>query len=596
MTVDLCQQCAATRIQYEAARARICALESEVEQQRDLLRESGKLIELQKADLQRYREAYEKAQPNRPERAPPDDLQLAFGRVLEGIQPPPPAAPSAEPETEGAAEPNPDLTPPKGRPKCKKNRHLHGRRRLDLTKLPVEKVEIDPEEVVAAGRQGFVRIGEERSERIAYRPGGYVRLCFIRGKWTRKEDVAKDVASTRGLGAEDTAEGNEAGEVASSPIIVAPLPESVWPKGMGDASAVADVVISKYDDSLPLNRQEHISARHGFRVPRSTQCAWLGTAYSFCYRIVDAMLVEACANAFCIATDATGAPVRNPIKRKEERAVGELGKCESWHIFVLCADRDHVIFRATPEHSGAAVRAMLKGFRGHLLADAAGIYDVLYRDHGVTEVSCWFHFRRYFWRAIGSDRERAFEALSLIAKLFEIDRECKEIPMPDRTWRRAARARPILDILDRWIAKQRSTADPRGPLAAAITYYDNQREGLRRFLDDGRLRLDNNISEGELRKVVLGRGNWMFFENETGLAWYTTFRSLISSCALHGLNPQLYIEQLLRLAPYWPVNRVIELAPKYWAATLENLDARQQAIITRPWEPVPNASPSLSAA
>jgi hypothetical protein len=193
---------------------------------------------------------------------------------------------------------------------------------------------------------------------------------------------------------------------------------------------------------------------------------------------------------------------------------------------------------------------------------------------------------------------RAFEALAIIAKLFEIERETKDVPMPGRTEVRASRARPVLDLFDKWIEKHGGDADPRGPLSAAITYYKNQREGLRRFLEDGRLRLDNNLSENELRKLVVGRANWTFFENETGLAWYTTFRSLIASCHLHGLNAQVYLEQVLRLAPHWPVNRVLQLSPKYWAATVEGLSEHQREIITPPWEArrSPSSLPSAKAA
>jgi hypothetical protein len=125
-------------------------------------------------------------------------------------------------------------------------------------------------------------------------------------------------------------------------------------------------------------------------------------------------------------------------------------------------------------------------------------------------------------------------------------RECNEIPMPERTGARAARARPVLAIFDQWIARHREQVDPRGPLDKAI--------------------------------------DWQWFANETGLRWYTTFRSLIASAALHGLNAQEYLEQLLLLAPHWPVTRMIDLAPKYWAQTVAGLDARQRAILTRPWE------------
>lgn len=394
------------------------------------------------------------------------------------------------------------------------------------------------------------------SERVAFKRGGYVRLRIVRRKWARVAEKTK----------------SEEKVVEMPKVLVAPLPEGVWPNALADPSAIAQNIIAKYDDSLPLNRQEKISARNGFAVPRSTQCGWLGAAYLLVYRLVEAMLAEALAKSFCIATDATGAPVRGA------------GQCESWHIFVLLTDRDRVVFRYAEHQTSEVVNDMLSRFRGHLLLDAAPVYDVLFKDGARLEVACWFHQRRYFWRALETQKELALEVLSLIAKLFDIERRTKDLPLPEKTAARADAARPVLAMFDAWVARNRDKADPRGPLAAAVGYYDNQREALHRFLTDGRLRLDNSVSEQQLRNVVLGRHNWMFFENETGLRWYCAFRSLIASCALHGINAHDYLEQLLRLAPSWPVSRVLELSPKYWKATLAKLDARQRALLERPRE------------
>ncbi len=574
------------------AQARVRELETEVEQLRAQLREVLKLVELQKADLDRYKATCESLQPNQPERVPGSDLDLALARVLESFgdtpaandlravvdaeSPPGQAASTGADVAAGETPPGDAATPPDGgRGKPKKRRHAHGRRKLDITKLPVETVVLDPEEVRATRGKGWSYISDEVSERIVFRPGSYIRLRIVRRKWAR---AARETSGPLGervtAGATGTATGETDAEVARPAVLVAPLPEGVWPNVMADPSAIAQVILSKYDDTQPLNRQERISMRQGFRLPRSTQCGWLGAASDVCYRIVDAMCEESRAKAFCIATDATGARVR-----PEEK-----GACENWHVFVLIADRDHVVFRYAREHSGATVERLLKGFKGHLLADAAPIYDVLYRDHDITEVCCWFHARRYFWRALESDRERALEALALISQLFEVERRCREVPMPERTEARARKARPVLALFDAWIDRHRDRVDKRGPLDQAIGYYDNQREALHRFLEDGRLRLDNNISESALRNLVLGRHNWQWFANETGLRWYTIFRSLIASCALHGLHVQEYLEQVLRLAPHWPTTRMLELSPRYWAQTLACLDARQRAILVRPWE------------
>jgi hypothetical protein len=229
---------------------------------------------------------------------------------------------------------------------------------------------------------------------------------------------------------------------------------------------------------------------------------------------------------------------------------------------------------------------LLKGFKGALLSDASSIYGVLY-ELGVVAVFCWAHVRRYFWRARETDPVRAHEALAILAKLFEVERETAEIPMPARTAERARRATPILAMLDAWIERVRPVVEPRTPLAAALTYYTNQLEGLRRFLADGRLRIDNNLCEQQLRNLILGRRNWTFFENPNGAKWWCVFRSLIASCALHGVEPGLYLEEILRLAPHWSLPRMLELSPKHWAATRAALTPAEREIIRRPWEDAP---------
>jgi transposase len=592
------------RSQYEqTAEARVLALEAQVEELRGQLREALKLVDLQEADLARYKVTIEASTPHRPEHVPAKELKLVLERVLadlpdtaganDGSSAPsgaesaadPAGAPAGASSLPGTEAPTDTCAgdeahaPTNGTtagPKTQagRGRHAHGRRKLDLASLPIVVVEILPEEVRAAGGAGYERIGEEISDRLAFRPGSYVRLRLVRPTFVaispKGEATVTEVGASTERGAEATAKVHFAPRPGS--VWCAPLPGCLWPYVMADTSAIAHVIVSKYDDLLPLNRQERISMREGFVLPRSTQCGWLGASYELLYRIVDAMWEEARRTAFCIATDATGAPVRAK------------GACVNWHVFVMIADKDHIVFRPTREHTSDTMETMFEGFHGHLLADAAPIYDVLYREHDVIEVGCWSHARRYFWRALGSDRERAMEALAIIAELFEVAEACRDIPMPKRTRERAARAGPVLALFDRWIERHRAEVDERGPLDKAIGYYTNQREALRRFLTDGRLRLDNNISEQQVRNLVLGRANWTFFENRNGLAWYATFRSLIASCVLHGINAEQYLEEVLRLAPHWPTTRVIELAPKYWARTRASLDERQRMIVTRPWE------------
>jgi hypothetical protein len=218
-------------------------------------------------------------------------------------------------------------------------------------------------------------------------------------------------------------------------------------------------------------------------------------------------------------------------------------------------------------------------------ADAAGVYDAMFRqDDGPTEVGCWAHARRKFFEAIRSHREPALIGVGFIGKLFDIDRDLKELPVGRRTELRRDRAGPVLDLFAQWKDKLLASRElePRSPLARALGYVDRHWVPLTRFLDDARLRLDNNPSELELRRLVIGRKNWLFVGSDDTAPVTCTFVSLIASCKLHGLDPETYLRDLFRILPSWPRPRVLELAPKYWTATRARLDLVQLDMILGP--------------
>lgn len=584
----------------ETATARVGELEAQ-------LAEYIKLCELQQKDLERYQKAVADLKPHCPERVPREQLQLALQQVLSTADAATAEAANdvlvetradADEASADSGEPNSSAPSPE-LPRRKAGRKPKRRVPAQLpSNMPVRRIEIHPPEV-ANNPEDFVLVGEEISEKVAFVGPRYERVQIVRYKWVPKAAVVPSVAEPASeapavptlaalIDADCSSVEPSVLVPCSSPVskrravavedierrvLIAPLPDWVWPRTMADPSAIANVIVSKYDDILPLHRQERISLRHGFHLPRSTQCGWLEAAFAVSYRIVDAMFEESKRTARCIATDATGAPVQGP------------GKCHHWHVFVFIADNDHIVFRHSTEHTSAAITQMLDGFKGYLLADAATIFDVLFREHDMTEVSCWQHARRYFWKALETDTTAAFEALALIAQLFAIERLSREVPMPERTEFRAKRARVVQKLLDDWIVRHEGRADQRGRLDKAIGYYNNQHASLWRFLDDGHLRIDNSISEGQLRNLALGRDNWRYFYNRTGLDWYTTFRSLIASCHLHRLNPQLYLERMLRLAPHWSTSRMLELSPKYWIKTFAQLTPEQRSIAIPPWAP-----------
>lgn len=562
-----CERCNATRAECDALHARVAELEGELLRLRNELRELDKVCTLQQGDIARMaavidtHRARETAAPpsiNCPERVPQEQLQLALGEVLASL-----SATATDNDNDKPAEPAPPARGGDaggGKPEPKRRR---GRRNLDLSRLPVMDVQLDPDEVLAARGVGFVRIGDEVSYRIAYRPGSFLRIRITRTKWV---SVTADAE-----GALAVVDDN-APPPPDTEVHIAPTLDCVWPRMMADTSAIAQCIVARHDDCLPLYRQQQITARHGFPIPRSTMFSWMDQVEPDCARVVAAMWDDMVKRSFCIATDATGVPVRAP------------GKSVKHYVFVFIGDMKHVVFRHSDTHEGGVVRSWLWGFEGYLQGDAASIYDVLFLVDGMIEVGCWSHVRRYFWKALDTEPSLARQGIALIAELFHAYQSCQKVEPPDRTQARVEACLPVLKMIDQWVARVRGECDPAGRVASALTYYENQREALRRFLEDARLRLDNNHSEGALRRVVLGIDNWKAFANERGLDVYVTNRSLIASCHLHGINPQTYFEQMLRLVRVWPHHRMLELSPAYWNQTVASLDARYRAVLLPPWE------------
>lgn len=371
-----------------------------------------------------------------------------------------------------------------------------------------------------------------------------------------------------------TDEETKARTGSETTVVTVPPPDEMIPGGIAGPGALAHVLAKKFADKLPFNRQEQIFAREGtIEIDRGTMCRWSQRCHELANLVVDAMIEDARENAAVMATDATGVLVQAPEQ------------CKRGHFWVTIADRDHVFFRYSARHTKEEPKAFFKGFKGYLHADASSVYDALFRqDDGPTEVACWSHARRgYFW-SIRSAREPALIGIGFINKLFEIDRGLKDLPPGRRAELRRARCAPVLAAFRDWRDKllADTNLEPRSPIARALRYTRNHWDALTRFLEDGRLRLDNNLSELELRRLVVGRRNWLFVGSDEHAPATCTFVSLIASCSLHRLDPEGYLRDLFRVLPSWPRNRVLELAPKNWARTRARLDPYELETILGP--------------
>lgn len=505
--------------------------------------EYRKLYELAQIELERTRRHLfgQKA-----ERVDPAQTQLALDAVVQTIRDSAgngePASSSPNQSEANGSQGNgapPPAVPPANPPKTKERKHTpHGRQKLP-EHLEVVEIVIAPPEISGESAESLVRIGEDVSETLEWRAASMVRVRIVRPKFAFKGEPERGVISM-------------------------PAPDAPLRRSMGGPGLIAHVLTSKYADHLPLHRQEKIYARYGVSLARSTMCNWVEESTSLLKYIVEAMAEDA-RNAHCIAIDATGVLVQ----AKE--------KCRRGHFWVMIADRDHVLFRFTPRHVQDGPKEFLRGYKGYVLADASNVYERLYQDEDVTEVGCWAHCRRYFYDALSSDKERALAAIGFIGQIYEIDNDIKkkDLAPTARTEERRKRSKPILETFRIWLEIEHLTALPKSPIGKAIAYALNHWVPLNRFLDDGRLRLDNNRSELELRRQAVGRKNWLFCGNDDGAEWNAIAVSLIASCELHGIEPWAYLRDVLILLPDWPKGRILELAPKFWKQTLENSDARK---------------------
>jgi len=281
--------------------------------------------------------------------------------------------------------------------------------------------------------------------------------------------------------------------------------------------------------------------------------------------ITNAMWEDARENAPWVCADATGVLVRAEKK------------CRRGHFWVVVAARDHVLYRYTPKHNGEVAAELLRGFKGHAHVDACSVYHELFRrEPDLVEVGCWAHARRKFFDALPTNRELALIGIGFIGLLYDAQNVARDLDSGKiEAVVRAKHARPVLKKLFAWVKDEIDHHAESAPIRKALSYLKNQRVPLERFLENGEMRLDNNISELELRREVVGRKNWTFCGSDNGATANATITSLVASCQMHGIEPWAYLRDVLTLLPAWSQTRVLQLAPKFWQKTRQQPETQK---------------------
>jgi transposase len=329
-------------------------------------------------------------------------------------------------------------------------------------------------------------------------------------------------------------------------------------KSTAGASLLAQVIVAKWADHQPLHRQEKMFERHGIDISRKTMGGWMARCAELLDPLYQLMKKEVLSSKV-IGTDDTSVKV---LDRK-------LPFARTGRIWPYVGDAQHpvIVYDYTPTRSRAGPAKFLEGYKGYLQADAYSVYDAFFKSQrGMTEVGCWMHTRRYFFKALESDEPHMGPALHLIARLYAVEERARTLSLSAEQ-RLALRQRVsarLLGKLHQYLMELQPEMLPKSPSGAAVRYALNQWEALTRFLEDGELEIDNGATERANRDIALGRGNWTFFGSDGGGKTAAVLRSFIASCKRCGVEPFAWFHDVLVRIPAHSITRLSELLPHNW--------------------------------
>lgn len=352
-------------------------------------------------------------------------------------------------------------------------------------------------------------------------------------------------------------------------IVQAPAPPKPVARGKATFGTLAHVVVAKFDHHLPLYRQAEIMAAQGVEIDRSTLAGWAGQAAHLLEPIVTRIREEGLKAAKIHADDT---PVKVLAPGSGKTATGRL-----WAYVVddrSCSGTTPPLawYRFTPNRAGIHPKRELAGFKGFLQADAYSGFNALYAGNSISEVACWAHFRReLFERHKQQPTALTTDLLDRIGQLYAVEAELRGQPAEIRRSIRQERSRPLVTALRAALDDALRKLAPKSLTAKAIRYGTKRWEAFTRFLDDGRLEIDNNIAERAIRPIAIGRKNWLFAGSEAGGERAAAIYSVIETAKMNGLEPQAYIADVIaRIAADWPASRWDELMPWNWLPPAED--------------------------
>jgi transposase len=345
-------------------------------------------------------------------------------------------------------------------------------------------------------------------------------------------------------------------------VVQAPAPNRLIEGGVPTEATVAQVLVSKYADHLPLYRQAQIYARQGINLDRSTLADWVGHA-AFVLQPVHERLLAALKASPKLFADETTAPVLDPGRGRTK--TGQLWAYARDDRPWGGTDPPGVAYVYAPDRTAKQPMMHLAGFSGILQVDGYGGYRALAERNDVLLAFCWSHVRRRFYElAAAGPAPIATEALQRIASLYAIEKDIRGLSAEARRAIRQERSRPTLDELEPWLRAKLALISQKTKLAQAIRYALSRWNGLIRFLGDGRVEIDSNVVERSIRPIALNRKNALFAGSDGGAEHWAIIASLIETCKLNGVEPHAYLsDTIIKIVNGHPNSRIDELLP--WA-------------------------------
>jgi transposase len=396
--------------------------------------------------------------------------------------------------------------------------------------LPRTDIYHEPEDITCSCGCQRIRVGEDISEKLDYAPGVFTVERHIRGKWACK---------------------------ACETLVQAPVAPHVIDKGIPTTGLLAQVLVAKYGDHLPLYRQERIFERAGLAIAQSTLGEWVGVCGVRLQPLIDA-LREALLQQGVLHADETPVQMLVPGKGKTQRAY-------VWaYATTQFADMRAVIYEFADSRAGEHARAFLGKWRGKLVCDDYSAYKAGF-ELGITEIGCAAHARRKFFELHANHKSQVAEqALKYFGALYDVERDVAELKPDRRREIRQERARPIADALHEWMVAQRKLVSEGSAIAKALDYSLKRWDALTRYLVDGHVPIDNNWLENQIRPWATGRSNWLFAGSLRAGKRAAAIMSLIRSAQLNGHDPYVYLKDVLTRLPTHRADDIAALLPHRW--------------------------------